>query len=332
MKRREFITLLGGAAAASAWPLRARSQQPNRMRRIGVLLNSVEADPLFRSYMAAFVEALGKLGWVEGRSLHIDHRWVGGDVERARVYAAELVGLSPDAILASSTTNLKAVQKETQSIPIVFVQVSDPVAQGFVPSLTHPGGNITGFAAFEFSMGGKWLELLKEIASGIARIAIIFNPDTSPQSQFFVRSIAAAAPSFGVEAMASPVHEEDEIEPAINRFSRQPGGGLIFPTDSWTELRGALFVGLAARYQLPALYTRSQIVKAGGLMSYIFDGQEQFRQAATYLDRILKGANPGDLPIQLPTKFELTINLKTAKGLGLTAPPSLLATAEDVIE
>jgi putative ABC transport system substrate-binding protein len=330
LKRRNFLTLLGGAAAA--WPLAARAQQPG-MRRIGVLMNGAATETIYQSYLAAFVQGLRQLGWAEGQNLRIDVRWNAGDTELSRIYAAQLIGLMPDVILASSTTNLTVIRQATSTVPVVFVLVSDPVAQGFVASLTRPGGNITGFANYEFSIGGKWLDLLKEAKPGLARVAVMFNPDTSPQSTFFMRSIESAALLLGVQALTAPVRATADIEPALESFARQPNGGLIVPTDSFLSLRLKLIADLAVRNRLPSISAYTEFPKVGGLMYYSainFDGQ--FRQAATYVDRILKGAKPDDLPIQQPTKYELVINLKIAKALGLTVPLALLTRADEVIE
>jgi putative ABC transport system substrate-binding protein len=330
--RRTFITLLGGGAAA--WPLAGRAQQPGPVRRIGVLMNGAATEGDQQSYLAAFVQGLRESGWTEGRNLRLDIRWSAGDAGLARIYAAQLVGLIPDVILASSTTNLTVIQQATSTVPVVFVQVSDPVAQGFVGSVAKPGGNITGFAMYEFSIGSKWLGLLKEIAPGLARIGIMFNPDTSPQSKFFMRAIGAAAPSIGIEAIAVPVRAAVDIEPALERLGRLQNGGLILPTDSFTRLHETLIIELAGRHRLPSMATNAIFVKNGGLMYYganiNFFGQ--FRDAAAYVDRILKGAKPADLPVQLPTRFELVINRKTADALGLTVPLTLLATADQLIE
>jgi putative ABC transport system substrate-binding protein len=331
VKRREFITLIGGAAS---WPLAARAQQGERVRRIGVLMNSTATDAAWQSYVAAFVEALRQLGWSEGQNLRVDLRWNAGDAALARIYAAQLIGLMPDVILASSTTNLTIVQQATNTVPVVFVAVSDPVAQGFVANVTRPGGNLTGFGMFEFSVGGKWVDLLKEIAPRLARVGVMFNPDTSPQSKFFMRSIEAAAPSLGVQAMPILVRATSDIEPAIESFARVPNGGLILPTDSFIRLRQTLIVELAGRHRLPAVSADEDFAKNGGLMYYgaTINLLDQFRQAAGYVDRILKGTKPGDLPVQRADKYTLAINLKTAKALGLTVPLPLIGLADEVIE
>jgi putative ABC transport system substrate-binding protein len=333
VRRRELITLLGGAAAA--WPVAARAQQAERVRKVGVLMNSAATDATYQSYLAAFTEALHQLGWIEGQNLRIDVRWSAGDAALARIYAAQLIGLKPDVILTSSTNNLKALREATSTIPVVFVQVSDPVAQGFVANITKPGGNITGFSMFEFAIGSKWLNLLKEVAPGLARVALMFNPEASPQSQFFMRSIEAAAPSLGVQPVAVPVRATADIEAAVESFARASNGGLILPTDSFILLRFRLIAELAARHRLPSISAQPQFAREGGLMSY--GGAEinltnQFRLAASYVDRILKGAKPGDLPIQRVDKYSLIINLKTAKALGLTVPLPLSGLADEVIE
>ena len=331
MRRREFVSLFG---AAAAWPLAARGQESVRARRVGVLMNSAATDATYQSYLAAFTEALHQLGWIEGQNLRIDVRWSAGDAALARIYAAQLIGLRPDVILTSSTNNLKAIQEATSTIPVVFVQVSDPVAQGFVANITKPGGNITGFSMFEFAIGSKWLNLLKEVAPGLARVALMFNPEASPQSQFFMRSIEAAAPSLGVQPVAVPVRATADIEAAVESFARASNGGLILPTDSFILLRFRLIAGLAARHRLPSISAQFQFAREGGLMSYgaWIDETNQFRLAASYVDRILKGAKPGDLPIQRVDKYSLIINLKTAKALGLTVPLPLSGLADEVIE
>src|SRR5215831_17358442 len=264
MRRREFITLLGGAAGT--WPLAARAQQPDRMRRIGVLMNGSATDTALQADVTALVEGLRQLGWVEGQNLHLDLRWSGGDSALARIYAAQLIGLMPDVIVASTTTNLIALRQATSTIPIVFLSVSDPVEQGFVASVAKPGGNLTGFTAYEFSIGGKWLDLLKEIAPGLGRVGIMFNPDTSPQSKFFVRSVEAAAHALGVQSMVVPVRVTTDIEPAFENFARAPNGGLILTSDTFTSMRQDLIVDLANRYRLPTIASNDRFPRAGGLM------------------------------------------------------------------
>jgi putative tryptophan/tyrosine transport system substrate-binding protein len=331
VKRREFITLVGGAAAA--WPLAARAQQ-ERVRRIGVLMNGTATETIPQSYLAAFVQGLHQLGWTEGRNLRIDVRWNAGDAALARIYAAQLIGLTPDVILTASTTNLTVIRQATNTVPVVFVQVSDPIEQGFVASITKPGGNLTGFSMYEFSVGGKWVDLLKEIAPSLARVAVMFNPDTSPQSKFFMRSIEAAAPSHGVQAIATPVRTTPEIEAALQNFSREPNGGLILPTDTFTRLRSKLIAELSERHRLPSISAYDGFTKDGGLIYYgaLVNLPDQFRQAASYVDRILRGEKPGDLPIQRAVKYTLFLNLKTAKTLGLTVPLPLTGLADEVIE
>jgi putative ABC transport system substrate-binding protein len=331
MKRREFITLLG---AAAAWPLAARAQQPERVRRIGVLMNGTATETTYQSYLTAFVQELRKLGWNEGQNVGIDVRWNGGAAELARAYAAQLIELKPEVILAASTTNLTVIQQTTKTIPVVFVMVSDPVAQGFVTSVAKPGGNLTGFSMYEYSIGGKWVDLLKAAAPGLARVAVMFNPETSPQSKFFMRSVETAAPSLGVQAIEVPIRATADIEPAVISFARQPNGGLILPTDTFIRLRQKLIADLASRHRLPAIGAEGDFANDGGLMYYSASNNvpDQMRQAAGYVDRILKGAKPGDLPIQRADKFKLIINLKTAKALGLTLPIDLLGLADEVIE
>jgi putative tryptophan/tyrosine transport system substrate-binding protein len=332
MRRRQFITLLGGAAAA--WPLAARAQQAGPVRRIGVLMNGAATELAPQSYVAAFVQGLRQLGWTEGQNIRVDIRWNAGDAALARLYGAQLIGLTPDVILASSTTNLTVIQQATSTVPVVFVQVSDPVAQGFIANVTKPGGNLTGFSMYEYSIGGKWLDLLKEIAPALARVAVLFNPDTSPQSKFFMRSVEAAAPALGVQAVAVPVRDTVDIEPALENFAHQPNGGLILPTDTFTRLRQNLIVELASRMRLPSISADEDFAKNGGLMYYgaNISVAEQFRQAATYVDRILRGAKPGELPVQRADKYTLVINLKTAKALGLTVPLPLTGLADELIE
>jgi putative ABC transport system substrate-binding protein len=330
VRRREFITLLGGAAA---WPIAARGQG-ERVRRVGVLMNYAATQPEGQSYLSAFIQGLTQLGWKEGQNLRVDVRWNAGDAALARTYAAQLIGLMPDVILASSTTNLTIIRQATSTVPIVFVQVSDPVAQGFVANLAHPGGNLTGFTAYEFSIGAKWLDMLKEVVSGLTQVAVMFHPETSPQSKFFMQAIDAAAPSLGVKAVAMPVRTPDDIEPALERLARQPNSGLILSTDSFISSRFSLIADLAASYRVPSISNAPSFAKDGGLIAYgtNYELPNQFRQAGGYVDRILKGANPAEMPVQQPDKYTLVINLRTAKALGLTVPLPLLGRADEVIE
>jgi putative ABC transport system substrate-binding protein len=325
--RREFITLLGGAAV---WPLAARAQQGDRVRRIGVLTPAKESDPVAKTYVSAFAQALADLGWTDGRNLRMDLRWGGADINRIRALARELVGLQPDILLAQSTAATAALQRETRTIPIVFANVGDPVASGIVVGFNRPGGNITGFANFVASMGGKWLELLSEIAPGLKRAAIMFNPDTAPV--YFMPSFETAARSLKVAPINAPVHSDVEIETTIIALGREPGGGLVVMPDVFTNVHSPPIISAAARNNVPAVYALSEFVKDGGLLSYGFDQMDIFRRAATYVDRILRGAKPAELPVQLPTKFEMAVNLKTAKALGLTVPQSILLRADELIE
>jgi putative tryptophan/tyrosine transport system substrate-binding protein len=328
MRRREFIAAAG---AAAAWPVVARAQQGDRVRRIGALIPLNENDPLMRSQVSAFAQALAGLGWTDGRNLRMDLRWGGSDINRIRALARELVGVRPDIILTNTTPPTVAVQQETRTIPVVFVNVSDPVASSVVARLDRPGGNITGFANYEASMGGKWLELLSEIAPGLKRAAVMFNPD-EPQGSTYMPSLEAAARSLKVSPIISPVHSDVEIEPAIMALRREPGGGLVVLTDIFTTAHRAPIISAAARNNVPAVYSRYYFARDGGLLSYGADPVDPFRRAATYVDRILRGEKPAELPVQLPTKFEMIVNLKTAKALGLTIPEALLATADEVIQ
>ena len=330
MRRRDFITLIGGGVAA--WPLAARAQKPGPTRRVAVLMNDKPTEPQFQSDVDIFIKTLQTLGWRDGQNLRLDIRWSAGDPELIRFYAKELVEIAPDLIVSSSTANLTALLEVSHKIPIVFLLVSDPVAQGFVSNLAHPGGNITGFSAFEFSMGGKWLDLLKQMAPGVVRIGVMSNPDTSPQSKLFLRSIEAAAPGFGVQAMAAPVHDTAEIETIMAGLAHEPNGGLLLPTDTFTNIHSDQIIALAARYGLPAIYSYRTVVRKGGLMSYAIDYEPQFRQAAIYANNILKGANPGEMPIQLATDFKLTLNLKTARALGIEVPMGVMMRADEMIE
>ena len=330
MRRREFIVVVGGAAVAL--PSTAGAQQGERVRRIGVLMGFAESDPTAQSWVAAFRDALAKLGWSEGNNLRVELRWGAADPDRIRTLAKELVDLRPDAIFDQTTPLTDALARVTQTIPIVFVYVADPIGSGFAASLARPGSNITGFTYLEPTTGGKWVELLKEIAPRTAHVALLFNPATTPPLKFYMPSIQAAASSFAVEASTAPVHARDEIEGVIAAQARNPGGGLLVMPDVFNDANRELIIALAASSGVPAIYPRPVFAESGGLIAYGADLAEQFRQAAGYIDRILKGANPGDLPVQQPTKFELAINVKTAKALGLSVPQSMLLLADEVIE
>jgi putative tryptophan/tyrosine transport system substrate-binding protein len=329
MKRREFIAGLG---AAAVWPIAVQAQQPEGVRHIGVLMNVVKDDPGGLADVAAFRQGLAELGWVEGRSIDIEFRWPGGDIQRAQTFAKELVGLRPDVLIGRSTPTTAALKQETNTIPIIFVSVTEPVEQGFVQSLPRPGGNITGFTNFEASIGGKWLQLLKEVDPRIVRVAVIYNPQTAPFAGLFLRSVQSAAPTFAVEAVAMPVQNDADIEAALTMFAGRPAGGLIGIPDSFTGEHRALIIALAARHRLPALYSTLSFTPSGGLMAYSVDTRDLMQRAATYVDRILKGANPAELPVQQPAKFQLSINLKAAKAIGLDLAPTLVARADEVIE
>jgi putative tryptophan/tyrosine transport system substrate-binding protein len=330
MIRREFITLLGGAAAA--WPLAASAQQSDRVRRIVFLHGLAENDPEVHARIAAFRRGFETLGWTENRDVQIEHRFSGGDIARIQAYTAELVSSAPDLIVATSSPVTAALKQVTHTIPIVFSVVNDPVGQGFVASLARPGGNITGFTFVDFPMIGKWLELLKEIAPGVRRITFVFNPPTAPWLPFFLREFGAAPPSLAVELSETPVHDEAEIEAAVTAFARQPGGGLIVAPGPFINTHRALIMALAERHRLPAIYGFRQFVTEGALMSYGPDSVDIVRRSASYVDRILKGEKPADLPVQAPTKYELAINLRTAKALGLDVPWFLQQRADEVIE
>ena len=328
MRRREFITLVGGAAA---WPLAARGQQGERVRRIGVLLSLAADDPEDQARLGAFLQGLQEFGWAVARNIRIETRWSSGNAADARKYAAALVALAPDAILTTGGAGVEPLLQATRTLPIVFVTVPDPVGAGFVDSLAQPGGNATGFTAFEYGLSGKWLELLKEIAPRVTHAAVIRDPAiTAGIGQF--AAIQSVAPSIGLEVSPVNVRDAGEIERAVTAFARAPNGGLILTGSALALVHRDLIVALAARYKLPAVYWTRTPVTSGGLISYGVDIVDQFRQAAGYVDRILKGENPADMPVQAPTKYELVINLKTAKALGLTVPPPLLARANEVIE
>jgi putative ABC transport system substrate-binding protein len=327
MRRREFIAVLGGAAA---WPL-AGHGQPERIRRVGVLMAFAPADLETRAEVTAFAQALGRFGWVEGTNIHIDYRFAAGDPALFKALASELVGLSPDVVLASNSPAVAALQQQTSTIPIVFALVSDPVGQGFVQSIARPGGNITGFSAADAPLMGKWLQLLKEIAPNVTRITVIFNPETAPHAPLLNREIEDAAPSSEITVTLDPVHDDADIEKAISTQAREPGGGVIVVPDSFTFTHRDKIIAAAARHNLP-LIGAPPFPRAGGLMSYSFDLVDAHAQAASYIDHILRGASPADLPVQQPTKYSLIINLKTAKALGLTVPPNMLDLADEVIE
>ena len=329
MKRREFITLLGGAAAT--WPLEASAQQPERMRRIGVLTTLSADDPEAQSRHTAFVQELQALGWTAGRNVQIDVRWAASNVERARKPAAELLALAPDVILTSGGSPLVASQQATRTVPIVFTQLTDPVGSGFVESLARPGANVTGFTLFEFNTSGKWLELLKEIAPHLTRVAVLRDV-ALPSGMGQFASIQSAAAPLAIELRPVGVRDADEIERGITAFAQSGPGGLVVTSGAHANLHRELIIRLAAQHRLPAVYSFRRIVTGGGLMSYGSDATDAYRRAAGYVDRILKGEKPADLPVQAPTKYELVINLKTAKALGLDVPPSLLARADEVIE
>jgi putative ABC transport system substrate-binding protein len=329
IRRRDFITLLGGAAA---WPFAARAQPGERVRRIGVLMAGDENDPLAKGRFSAFTQALAGLGWTDGRNLRMDLRWGGeDDINRMRAFAQELVGLQPEIILAATTPATVAVRRETVTIPIVFAGVADPVASGIVPRLNQPGGNITGFANVEATLGGKWLQLLSEIAPGLKRAAIMFNADINPLS-IFMPSFETAARSLKVVLIMAPVRSDAEIETAIVALGREPGGGLVPLPGGFTVGHRASIISAAARNNVPAVYPQSEFARDGGLLSYGVDQVDTFRGAATYVDRILRGAKPAELPVQFPTKFEMVLNLRTAKALGLAVPPPIRLRADEVIE
>jgi putative tryptophan/tyrosine transport system substrate-binding protein len=328
MKRREFITLLGGAVAL---PLAARAQESERMRRIGVLMPGTADDAEYQARMAAFLQGLQQLGWSDGRNLRIDIRYAAGDANLTRKYAAELVALAPDVILAPGSTSLGPLLQATRTVPIVFATILDPVGAGFVDSLARPGGNATGFIAFEYGLSGKWLELLKQIAPSLTRVGILRDPATAAGIGQFA-AIQSVAPSFGVELRPIDMREIGEIERSVAAFARSSNSGLIVTAGSGSAIHRDPIIKLAARHQLPTIYSAHHFVTGGGLISYGPDRVDQYRQAAGYIDRILKGEKPGDMPVQAPTKYELVINLKTAKALGLAVPPPLLAQANEVIE
>jgi ABC-type uncharacterized transport system substrate-binding protein len=330
MRRRDFITLLGGTAVA--WPFGADAQQSDRMRLIGVLMGLAESDHEAQSWVAAFREELRKLGWTEGRNIEIDTRWATADVESMKRLAKELVALQPDFILTSTTPATAAMLQHTRTIPIIFVLVGDPVGSGFVASLARPGGNATGFTPIEGSLGGKWVEVLKEIAPRVARVTLMFNPPTATFVEGYLNAFKAAAASLGVEAILSPVHDMSELESVIAAQAREPNSGLVVIPDAFTISHRAEITLLADHYRVPAVYWSRSFAELGGLISYGPVLVDEYRRAASYADRILKGAKPSELPVQAPVKFELVINLKTAKALGLDVPVQLRQLADEVIE
>lgn len=327
MRRRGFIVLLGGAAA---WPLAVRAQKTDKIRIIGVLMGTAESDPEAQSLISATRHRLEELGWSERRNIRIEDRWTAGDNERLRAYAAELAQLKPDVIVCEGTPVVAALQQATRTIPIVFVNANNPVGSGFVASIARPGGNITGLVSIEPSMGGKWLETLKEIAPDVAHVALIYNPQTHTGQNF--QSIDAVSQALAVKAIRLPFSNAAEIESALADFAREPNGGLLVLPDNSTNLHRELICTLAARHRLPAIYPYRRFITSGGLTYYGADTKDMYRKLAEYVDRILKGAKPADLPVQTPTKFELIINLKAAKALGLSIPPTLLVRADEVIE
>jgi putative tryptophan/tyrosine transport system substrate-binding protein len=329
MRRRDFIALLTGATAVSA-----RAQQSDQVRRIGILMLVSETDPQARAELAAFTAKLRRLGWTEGQNVQIDQRWANGDVSRLRDLAAQLVELKPDLVVAQGSAALAALRQPTQTLPIIFAEVTDPVGQGFVESLARPGGNITGFAMFELSMGEKWLDLLKKLMPTTERVAILSNPvtPTAPFGKLYFQTISAAAPRFKIKPFPMEVDNKADLERGLSDLAGEPNSGLIVLIDAFTYVHRDLIIDQAARHRIPAIYTVSFFAEAGGLASYGVDLVDQFAQGATYVDRIFKGTRPADLPVQQPTKFKLVINLNTAKGLGIAVPESLLVTADEVIE
>jgi putative tryptophan/tyrosine transport system substrate-binding protein len=326
MKRRDFITLLGGAAA---WPLAVHAQQTEQMRRIGVLMGVAE-DAEGQARVKGLQQGLRELGWIEGRNVRIDYRWTAGDAKRAQTYAAELVRLSPDVIVAHTPPVIAAVRQVSRSIPIVFAAVIDPIDHGFIDSLARPGGNLTGTANIEFTLVGKMLQTLNEVARGMVRAAVMFG--TNQQYLVYVHSFRTASPTLAVELSAAAVRDTGEIEAAISELGGKPGGGLVVPPDAFTVIHHAQIIALAARHRVPAIYAYRSFVAEGGLISYGPDIYDIFRRTASYVDRILKGAKPADLPVEEPVKYDLAINVKTARALDLEVPPTLLATADEVIE
>jgi putative tryptophan/tyrosine transport system substrate-binding protein len=331
MRRREFVALLGGAAVV--WPFVAGAQQLDVVRRIGVLMGFPESDSQAQSYIAAFRDGLQKLGWTDGRNVRIDTRWVTpAEADSMQRFAKELVALQPDLILSNTTPTTTALLQQTRTVPIVFATVADPIGSGFVAAFSRPGGNVTGFTVSDDALGGKWLDLLKEIAPRVARVAILFNPAAATYAEFWLNPFKAAAPRLAVEAIAAPVRDSSELESVVAAQARESNSGLIVMPDSFTDAHRVEITSLVARYRLPAVYAYRFFAVLGGLLSYGPDLTDNFRRAATYVDHILKGGKPADLPVQAPTKYVLVINLKTAKALDLTIPPTLFARADEVIQ
>jgi putative ABC transport system substrate-binding protein len=330
IRRREFVVALGGAAAA--WPLAAQAQRPDQVRRLGVLMAVAESDADVQKGIAILRQTLKELGWSEGHNLRIDYRWSGGDAAIIQTLAKELLDLQPDVLIGHSTPSAKALLKQTTVIPIVFLTVTDPLGQGLVRSLSNPGGNITGFSVFEFSLGGKWLELLKQIAPGVRRVFAIYNPETAPYYGLYLQSISAALPALAVESVAAPVHNVTDIENVIRKVANQADNGLFVLPDSHNVVHRKRIIELAAKFRLPTIYYFRYFASDGGLLSYGPDELDLFKRSAGYVDRILRGTDPSDLPVQQPTKFELVINLRTAKEMGIEIPAALLASADEVIE
>jgi putative ABC transport system substrate-binding protein len=329
VRRRDFIAVFGGAAA---WPLAGRAQQSEEVRRLGVLLPYPESDPVTRAILTAFTDALARLGWVVSKNIRIDYRFAAGDPTLYKIYAAELVGLSPDAIFASASPAVAALRQQKRTIPVVFVQVVDPVGLGFVQSLARPGGNITGFSAYDAELMGKWLQLLREIAPRVIRVAVIFNPDTAPFAPLFNRAIESAAPSVGMAVKLAPVHDDAAIEEVVAAQAQGSGSALICLPESFSITHRNVIIAAAAHHNLPLIGGTDVVARAGALLTYWENAIEVYAKAAPYIDRIFKGASPAELPVQQPTKFSLVINLKTAKALGLTVPPAMLDLADEVIE
>jgi putative ABC transport system substrate-binding protein len=329
IRRRQFITLLGGAAA---WPLAARAQQSGLLRRIGVLAVFSKADPLHLAYMAALREGLQRLGWLEGRNVRIDYAWAASDAESVQRAARELIALKPDLILTENTLGTASTLRQTGTIPIIFVNIADPVASRFVASFPRPGGNVTGFLGLEPTIAGKWLELLKEIAPRVTSVALLFNPTTATYAELYMTPFKAAALSFGVEAFAAPVRDMFEVESVVAALARKPNGGFIVMPDPFLSTHRAEVTALASRHRLAAVYPWRSFTEVGGLLSYGTAAHDSYMRAATYVDRILRGTNPSELPVQAPVKYELVINMKTAKALGLAVPPSIMLRADEVIE